>query len=79
MVTQEENCDLLRQNSTVVFLNREDLTTLAKSGRPLSQSKPVEQLALERMPLYRGWSDVTVTCVSPAEDAKNILEAVKFE
>ena len=77
IVTREENRDLLRQNSTVVFLNREDLTTLAKSGRPLSQSKPVEQLALERMPMYRGWSDVTVRCVSPAEDAKNILEAVK--
>lgn len=77
IVTREENRDLLRQNSTVVFLNREDLTTLAKSGRPLSQSKPVEQLASERMPMYRGWSDVTVGCVSPAEDAKNILEAVK--
>jgi shikimate dehydrogenase len=77
VVTREENRGLLRQNSTVAFLERGDLTTLAKSGRPVSQSKPLEQLAGERMPMYRGWSDVTIKCVSPAEDAKNILEAVK--
>ena len=77
VVTRKENYPLLRQNSTVVFLERGDLGTLAKAGRPLSMSKPAEQLARERMPMYRGWSDVTVKCVNPRQNARNILEAVK--
>lgn len=77
VVTRAENRGLLRQNSTVVFLDREDLSTLAKCGRPVSQTKSAEQLAAERMPMYRAWSDVTVKCVDQLRNAENILEAIK--
>ena len=76
VVTRAENRDLLRQNSTVVFLEREDVRALPKAGRPVSQVRPIEQLAAERLPLYRAWCDVTVRGVDPQTNAKNILEAV---
>ena len=77
VVTREENYPLLRQNSTVVFLEREDLNTLSKLGRPVSAAKSAAQLAAERMPMYRSWSDVTVKCIDPKRNAENILEAIK--
>ena len=40
VVTREENYPLLHQNSNIVFLDREDMTQLSKSGRPVSQSTP---------------------------------------
>ena len=76
-MTREENYPLLRQNSTVVFLEREDLNTLSKLGRPVSAAKSAAQLAAERMPMYRSWSDVTVKCIDPKRNAENILEAIK--
>jgi shikimate dehydrogenase len=77
VVTREENYPLLRQNSTVVFLDRENLSTLSKLGRPVSQSRSAEELAAERLPLYRAWSDATVKCENQWVNAKNILEAIK--
>lgn len=78
VVTRPENRHLLRQNSTVVFLDRKDISSLAKDGRPISQAKSAETLYSERMPMYRGWSDFTVECVSPAVNAKLIMEALKL-
>ena len=51
--------ELLRQNGPVVFLRR-DLEKLPLAGRPISQSKPVEQIYRERIEAYRGWSDYQV-------------------
>lgn len=65
IVTRERNHELLRQNSVVVMLDR-PLAELSSAGRPLSQSKGVEQIAHERMHLYRGWADHVVACTGSA-------------
>ncbi|OUO34904.1 shikimate kinase [Olsenella sp. An290] len=74
VVTRPENRDLLRQNGRVVLLDR-PLAELSTEGRPVSQARGVEQVAQERMGLYRAWSDVTVACTgSPAGDAERVCE-----
>ena len=77
VVTREENRDLLRQNSTVVWLQRE-LHSLPLTGRPVSQSRPLNELAAERMPLYRAWSDAAVEVCGPEETAKAIQRELKI-
>ncbi len=78
VVTRPENLDLLRQNSTVIMLDR-PLGELSSKGRPMSQAKGVERLAAERMELYRGWADHIVTCAgSPEQDAEQIASIFGF-
>ena len=77
VVTREENRDLLRQNSTIVWLQR-DLHSLPLAGRPVSQSRPLNELAAERMPLYRAWSDAAVEVCGPEETAKAIQRELKI-
>lgn len=77
VVTREENRDLLRQNSTVVWLQR-DLHSLPLAGRPVSQSRPLNELAAERMPLYRAWCDAAVEVCGPEETAKAIQRELKI-
>lgn len=76
-VTRPENKDIMRQNSTVVFIKRE-LAKLALAGRPVTQSKGVEQIYRERVDLYTGWSDISVENLGPSETAKKIKEALKI-
>ena len=78
VVTRDENYPLLHQNSHIVFLDREDMTQLSKKGRPVSQSTPIEKLIQERMPKYRGWSDLTIRCVNPYKNAKKIIKELKL-
>lgn len=59
-VTREENYNILHQNGTVIRLYR-DPKKLAKDHRPLSKGRPIEELAAEREPMYRHFSDATVT------------------
>ncbi len=73
VVTRPENEDLLHQNSVIVWLRRE-LTALPVDGRPLSQSRPLAQIAAERTPLYRAWSDITVEVCGPQETARIIIK-----
>lgn len=73
VVTRPENEDLLHQNSVIVWLRRE-LTDLPVDGRPLSQSRPLAQIAAERTPLYRAWSDITVEVCGPQETARIIIK-----
>lgn len=74
VVTRPGNYDLLHQNATIVMLDR-PLDQLAVSGRPLSQTLGVEELARKRMGLYHGWADHVVTCTgSPSGDAQAIME-----
>ena len=77
VVTREENRDLLRQNSTIVWLQR-DLHSLPLAGRPVSQSRPLNELAAERMPLYRAWCDAAVEVCGPEETAKAIQRELKI-
>ncbi|MBQ8089669.1 MAG: hypothetical protein IJ233_02930, partial [Pyramidobacter sp.] len=77
VVTQSRNRPLLRQNSTIVFLDRED--GLAVEGRPLSQQRGLETLKRERLSLYRTWADRTVRSGANAhETAKKIKEALQL-
>lgn len=60
VVTRPENRFYLRQNSRVIYLRRQNVDTLSTAGRPVSQSRPLRQLAAERLPLYEQWSDCTM-------------------
>ena len=51
-VTVPENHDILRQNSLVVFINR-DVAVLPIDGRPLSQTNSLSEMFAHRLPLYR--------------------------
>ena len=59
IVTRERNYPLLRQNGTIIFINR-DISKLATRGRPVSASRPLEEIAAERMPIYKRWASVEV-------------------
>ena len=58
-VTRAGNRRVLKQNGTIIFLDR-DIGELPVSGRPLSRQAGIEVLAAERLPLYAAWSDYTV-------------------
>ncbi|MDJ1121387.1 shikimate kinase [Olsenella sp. YH-ols2217] len=66
VVTRPINRDLMRQNGTVVFLDR-PLEELSTAGRPLTEASGVERLAKQRMPLYRDWADLEIRCTGSAE------------
>ena len=59
VVKREANNRLLRQNSMVIFIDR-DAADLPLSGRPLSMSQGIGSLYEERLPLYESWSDVKI-------------------
>ncbi len=59
VVTREYNYAPLHQNGTLVFLERE-LEKLSKKGRPLSQSKPIEEIYVARINAYKRFADITV-------------------
>lgn len=76
-VTSPENKDIMRQNSTVVFIKRE-LKYLATSGRPVTKAKGTEQIYSERAGLYESWSDISVNNRDPLQAAKKITEVLKL-
>jgi len=74
IVMRQENLDLLRQNSLIVYLRR-SLKDLATDGRPLSQKMGVEALAKQRLPLYEAWSDMSFPVQeSPVKTALGFLD-----
>ncbi len=66
-----ENHDLLRQNSTVVLIER-DISELDRSDRPVSQKRNIKELYLERQPLYEKLCDFKVENISPEKTAEEI-------
>ena len=79
VVTRPENLPLLRQNSVIVFLRRE-LQALPLDGRPLSQKYGIQQLAKERLPLYRAWCDWEIESTGVIEGtAERIAKTVFSE
>ncbi len=73
-VLREENRRALRQNSRIVFLRRE-LSLLPASGRPISQTRRIEDIYRERLPLYTGVSDAAVdNDAAPEVVAARVLE-----
>jgi shikimate dehydrogenase len=77
VVTLRENLDLLKQNSTVIFLSR-PLEELSTAGRPVSQKTGVFKLAEQRLPLYRQWSTHEFACSGPENTAKQIAKALEL-
>jgi len=73
IVKKEDNKDILRQNGTIVFLNR-DISELETAGRPLSEKEGVEKLAEERLHIYANWSDYTLKVRGVPETAEAIFE-----
>lgn len=73
VVTIEKNRDIIRQNSTVVFVDRE-LSELCCDGRPLSAKHGVEKLYSERIDNYNSWSDLKVRVHGVKETADDILK-----
>nr|MBQ4453820.1 shikimate kinase [Clostridia bacterium] len=78
VVTRAENRDLLRQNGTVVFIDR-PLNELSVKGRPISLSRPLEELAEERMDSYISWSGFRVSCEGARNKAEEIIRHLKGE
>ena len=75
VVTRARNLPLLRQNSVILFLNR-PIDELPTDGRPLSQSRGVEALAKERLPLYKAWCDRELACGDGVEKTAEQIRAL---
>ena len=58
-VTVPQNHAILRQNSLVVFINR-DIAVLPTNGRPLSEQNDLHEMFRRRLPLYRAVCDYEV-------------------
>ena len=58
-VTVPQNHGILRQNSLVVFINR-DIAVLPTNGRPLSEQNDLHEMFRQRLPLYRAVCDYEV-------------------
>ncbi len=52
VIVTPENHDALRQNATVIFINR-DINVLPTEGRPLSQQNNLQEMYKKRLSLYR--------------------------
>ncbi len=76
-VTVDENYNILRQNSLVIWLMRK-LENLSKKGRPLSQNGSIEALYEKRAPMYERFSDISVMSTEEKElTAEKIAEIFK--
>lgn len=76
-VTIPENTDILRQNSIVLFLNR-DPSALPTDGRPVSQRDGVQAIYTRRLPLYRAVCDHEIDGNGDIETVtRRVLEAIQ--
>ena len=76
VVTNEENFDAIRQNSTVFFINR-DISVLPTDNRPLSQKNSLDGMFKIRLPLYRKFCDFEIDGNGTIEEvAQRILERI---
>lgn len=72
VVKDGRNHSSLRQNGRIYHIVR-DVSLLSRTGRPLSLSADLEQMARERQPLYERFRDVAVeNTSSPQETARQI-------
>ena len=74
-VTREENYRHLRQNGSIIFIDRK-IQYLARNGRPLSQGN-LDAMYEQRLPLYRRFAGSTVRNEGKAPAvAEKIMEAL---
>ena len=71
-VTRQRNYPLLHQNGIIYWLKR-DISLLPKEGRPLSQSRKLEDMYAVRKPLYEEFADHIIDNRGSVE---NTLEAI---
>ena len=73
----DENKTALRQNSVVVFLNR-DISTLSTDGRPLSKTNKLQEMYNIRLPHYKAISDLNIEVDSdPEVTVERILKGLE--
>lgn len=78
-VTREENYNPLRQNSKVVWIQR-DIASLPTDGRPLSKAVTLRDMYEVRKPLYSHFCDISVNNDDTVNTAiQAILKAYKGE
>ena len=76
IVTREENFGALRQNGTVVFIER-DINALSRDGRPLSTGADLGQMYEKRLPMYKHFCDVQVSNDSTVDECVSaIIKAI---
>lgn len=76
-VTTPKNKAALRQNSIVIFIERE-LAELETNGRPLSKTVDLGFMYKNRLPFYEDFSDLTVEVAeNPQKTAQKIIDALK--
>ena len=78
-VLRQENIDALKQNGTLVFLDRPLEALRPMADRPLADTEAkLVSLYAERYQIYRAAADVTVpVCATPEETANLILEMLQ--
>ena len=75
VVTRPENLHLMRQNSIIIYLDR-DISQLPVSGRPLSQYDGIETLAAVRLPLYARWGEHIVKVRGIEQTAEDVYTLI---
>lgn len=75
VIVTPENHDALRQNATVVFINR-DIDILPTDGRPLSQKNNLHEMYKKRLPLYRAICHHEVDGNGTVEEVAERIEAL---
>lgn len=75
VIVTPENHDALRQNATVVFINR-DIDVLPTDGRPLSQKNNLHDMYKKRLPLYRSICHHEVDGNGTVEEVAERIEAL---
>lgn len=75
VIVTPENHDALRQNATVVFINR-NIDVLPTDGRPLSQQNNLHEMYKKRLPLYRSICHHEVDGNGTIEEVAERIEAL---
>lgn len=76
IVTRNENLDVLRQNSIIVFIER-DIGSLSRDGRPLSEGADLGAMYQRRLPMYKRFCDIQVVNDSTVNECVNkIIKAI---
>lgn len=79
VVVNDDNFDALKQNGTIIFLNR-STSYLPTDGRPLSQSNDLNEMLKKRLPLYRKFCDIEADGNDTIENvANNVLKELQNE
>ncbi len=75
VIVTPENYDALRQNGTVIFINR-NIDVLPKDGRPLSLQNDLRDMYEKRLPLYRSICHHEIDGNGTVEEVARRIEAL---